>query len=176
MKGFYYNFGGAKLRSERYINYIMKVMPHRYPFLMIDRIVELVPGQYIRGFKNITINEPVFNGHFPGHPVFPGVLIIEVIAQLGGFLFMKKESNGDLLESDLVFICGADRVKFIDFVSPGDRLDIECSFAGEFNGLLKIKGVVKVNHEVVSKAEITYKRNIDLSSKNKIKEGSYNEK
>lgn len=150
------------MNSEKDIKYIMNIMPHRYPFLMVDRIVELNPGQYIRGYKNITINEFIFNGHFPEQPIFPGVLIIEAIAQLGGFLFMKKESKGDISKSDLVFLCGVDRVKFIDYVIPGDRIDIECNFVEEFNGFLKIKGIVQVDEKVVSKAEITYKRNIEL--------------
>lgn len=147
-----------ELNKEKNIDYIQRILPHRYPFLMIDRIVDMEPGKYIRGYKNISCNEKVFNGHFHDYPIFPGVLIIEATAQLGGFLFMKQESDGDLEKSDLVFICGVDKTKFIRFAVPGDRLDIECFFEESFHNFLKVRGVVKVKQQIICKTELTYTR------------------
>jgi 3-hydroxyacyl-[acyl-carrier-protein] dehydratase len=148
------------------INRIMKILPHRYPFLMIDRITEFDPGARVCGFKNITVNENVFNGHFPKRPIFPGVLIIEAMAQVGGLLFMKAECDGNIDESDLVFICGVDKVKFIHFVVPGDKLEIECVFEEEFGNLLKIRGTAKVDGKTTCKAEITYAKTVQQGVNN----------
>jgi beta-hydroxyacyl-ACP dehydratase FabZ len=100
---------------------IMTILPHRYPMLLIDRITELEPLQFARGYKNVTANEPMFTGHFPGNPVLPGVYMIEALAQLGGTTVLEP---GDMARK-LVYLVGVDKVKFRRPVVPGDRLDME---------------------------------------------------
>jgi len=100
---------------------IMRILPHRYPMLLIDRITEFEPMVYVRGYKNITNNEPMFQGHFPGNPLFPGVYMIEALAQLGGAAIMQP---GDLARKT-PYLAGIDKVKFRRPVVPGDRLDME---------------------------------------------------
>jgi 3-hydroxyacyl-[acyl-carrier-protein] dehydratase len=139
---------------------IMRILPHRYPFLMIDRVTEFEAGNYVKGFKNITINEQVFNGHFPNKPIFPGVLILESLAQLGGLLFMKGTCEGDINQSDLVYICKIKEVKFIKFAIPGDRLEMCCEFVGEFGNFLTVKATAKVDENVICKTEITYAKSV----------------
>lgn len=142
------------------INQIVKILPHRYPFLMVDRVTGFEIGKQIQGYKNITINESIFNGHFPNRAIFPGVLIIEALAQLGGLLFMKVESNGDIEQSDLVFICGVEKAKFINFAVPGDKLELECLFEEEFGNFLKVKGTARVDQKIICKADITYAKSV----------------
>ena len=101
---------------------ILRVMPHRYPFLLVDRIVEMDPGKRIVGIKNVTINEPFFQGHFPGHPVMPGVLLIEAMAQVGGLLLMGAVENP---EDKVVYFMSLDNVKFRRPVVPGDQVRFE---------------------------------------------------
>jgi len=105
-------------RTTLDINDIMDVMPHRYPFLLVDRIEELEEDRVV-GIKNVTINEPFFIGHFPGHPIMPGVLIIESMAQAGGFMLLKKVDDP---KSKLIYFLGVDKVKFRKAVLPGDTL------------------------------------------------------
>ena len=100
---------------------IMTILPHRYPMLLIDRITELEPMVFARGFKNVTANEPMFTGHFPGNPVLPGVYMVEALAQLGGIIVLRP---GDMARK-LVYLVGVDKVKFRRPVLPGDRLDME---------------------------------------------------
>ena len=103
------------------IRQIMDMIPHRYPFLLIDRITECVPMEYAKGYKNVTINEEFFNGHFPGNPIMPGVLQVEALAQMGaGILMTLPEYKGKLC----VFT-GIDKLKFRNIVRPGDRIDME---------------------------------------------------
>jgi beta-hydroxyacyl-ACP dehydratase FabZ len=103
------------------IREIMTILPHRYPMLLIDRITELEPMSFARGYKNVTANEPMFTGHFPGNPLLPGVYMIEALAQLGGTIVL---SPGDMARK-LVYLVGIDKVKFRRPVIPGDRLDME---------------------------------------------------
>ena len=103
------------------VRQIMTILPHRYPLLLIDRILELEPMKYARGYKNITANEPVFAGHFPGNPVLPGIYMIEALAQLGGTTILEP---GDLIRK-VPYLAGVDKVKFRRPVIPGDRLDME---------------------------------------------------
>ncbi|MGB5993789.1 MAG: 3-hydroxyacyl-ACP dehydratase FabZ, partial [Candidatus Deferrimicrobiaceae bacterium] len=105
---------------------IMKILPHRFPFFLLDRIVEWDPGKRIVGLKNVTINEPFFVGHFPGYPIMPGVLIVEALAQAGGFLALKAMGN----EGYMAFFAGIDNCKFRRPVVPGDQLRLECTVIG----------------------------------------------
>lgn len=123
---------GAFMPLQENIAQILDVLPHRYPFLLVDRVVELEPGQSIRAYKNVTINEPFFQGHFPGAPVMPGVLILEALAQTGGLL--AAASIKENFENKLFLFTGLDNVKFRKQVIPGDRLDLEC-----FNMRMKLK-------------------------------------
>jgi len=100
---------------------IMTILPHRYPLLLVDRILELVPMKYARGYKNVTNNEPVFAGHFPGNPLLPGIYMVEALAQLGGTTILEP---GDLARK-VPYLAGIDKVKFRRPVIPGDRLDME---------------------------------------------------
>ncbi len=103
---------------------IQKILPHRFPFLLVDRINELKAGEYIEGYKNVSISEPVFQGHFPDHPVYPGVMIIEGMAQAGGVLAFKSIDNIDQkdIENKVVYFMSIDKAKFRTPVTPGDKL------------------------------------------------------
>ena len=114
------------------IQRILRLLPHRYPFLLVDRVVECVAGSHIRAYKNVTFNEPFFQGHFPGAPIMPGVLILEALAQTGGLLAV---SGMDSLDDKLFLFTGLDGVKFRRQVVPGDRLDLECRSAHEAQAL-----------------------------------------
>jgi beta-hydroxyacyl-ACP dehydratase FabZ len=105
---------------------IMKSLPHRYPFLLIDRVLELVPGEKVVALKNVSINEPFFQGHFPGNPIMPGVLIIEAMGQAGAILAAGSVSEED--HGSLIYFMGMDRVKFRKPVVPGDQLVLELKF------------------------------------------------
>ena len=104
---------------------IQNILPHRYPFLLIDRVVEIVPGSEITGYKNVTCNEEIFQGHFPGHPIYPGVMIIEGLAQAGGVLAFKSmdEEEQNNSENKVVYFMSIDNAKFRSPVVPGDRLE-----------------------------------------------------
>jgi len=130
---------------------IMKMIPHRYPFLLVDRITECVPGKYSKGYKNLTMNEEFFQGHFPNNPVMPGVLQIEAMAQCSAPILMTLPQFKDRL----ALFAGLENVRFKNIVRPGDRLDMEIE-------LLKLKGPIgkshavgKVNGVVVVEADMT---------------------
>ena len=134
------------------INEIKKIIPHRAPFLLIDRIDEMEPGVRIKGFKNVTYNEPFFNGHFPEEPVMPGVLIIEALAQVGAVLILSEEKN----RGKTAFFAGIDGAKFKDKVVPGDSLVLELE-------MIKIKGPFGIgkataykNGKVCVQAQLTF--------------------
>jgi UDP-3-O-[3-hydroxymyristoyl] N-acetylglucosamine deacetylase/3-hydroxyacyl-[acyl-carrier-protein] dehydratase len=133
------------------IEEIMKVLPHRYPFLLVDRIVELEERKRVVGIKNVTINEPFFQGHFPGHPIMPGVLIVEAMAQTGGMLLL-----GSLPEpaQKVVYFMSLDNVKFRRPVKPGDQLRFELEVVQVRGPVCKMHGVAKVDGEVVCEAEM----------------------
>ena len=131
---------------------IMKSLPHRYPFIMIDRILELVPGEKVVALKNVTINEPFFQGHFPGNPIMPGVLIIEAMGQAGAVLAaesMPREGNGSL-----IFFMGMDRVKFRKPVIPGDQLVFEMKFLKRRGKVFKMAGIAYVDEKIVAEAQL----------------------
>ncbi len=133
------------------INRILEVIPHRYPFIMIDRILDLQPRRSVVGIKNVTINEPFFQGHFPGHPVMPGVLIIEAMAQAGGMLLMDELVAR---EDRVVYFMSLDNVKFRRPVVPGDQLRLEVEMV-QFRGrTCRLKGVAFVDGQVVAEAEM----------------------
>ena len=130
---------------------IMKILPHRYPFLLVDRIVEMEERKRIVGIKNVTINEPFFQGHFPGHPIMPGVLIVEAMAQVGGVLLMGTVDDP---ESKVVYFMSLDNIKFRRPVRPGDQLRIEVDIKQLRNTVCRIAGVAKVDGVVVCEAEM----------------------
>jgi UDP-3-O-[3-hydroxymyristoyl] N-acetylglucosamine deacetylase/3-hydroxyacyl-[acyl-carrier-protein] dehydratase len=130
---------------------IQKILPHRYPFLLIDQVVEFEPGKRIVGIKNVTINEPFFTGHFPGRPIMPGVLIVEAMAQTGGILLLKDEEE---VENKLVVFMGLDSVKFRKSVLPGDQLVMELSLLKARSATFKMAGKAFVKGELVCEAEM----------------------
>jgi UDP-3-O-[3-hydroxymyristoyl] N-acetylglucosamine deacetylase/3-hydroxyacyl-[acyl-carrier-protein] dehydratase len=133
------------------IEEIMKVLPHRYPFLLVDRIIEIEEKKRIVGLKNVTINEPFFQGHFPGHPVMPGVLIIEAMAQVGGVMLLGTDEDPD---SKVVYFMSLDNVKFRRPVKPGDQLRFELEVIQIRGKVCKMRGVGKVDGEIVAEADM----------------------
>ena len=134
------------------IREIMEILPHRYPILLVDRILEYEEGKRIVGLKNVSVNEPVFQGHFPGFPLFPGVYILEAMAQVGGIL-MIKSLNLEIGKYAVVF-AGIDGARFKKPVFPGDTLILELEVITLKKALSKMKGVAKVNGEVVAEATL----------------------
>ncbi len=134
------------------IQEIMEILPHRYPILLVDKILEIEEGKRIVGLKNVSVNEPVFQGHFPGFPLFPGVYILEALAQTGGIL-MIKSLNLEIGKYAIVF-AGIDGARFKKPVYPGDQLILELEVISLKKTLSKMKGVAKVNGEVVAEATL----------------------
>lgn len=134
------------------IQRILSILPHRYPFLLVDRVVECVPGSHIKAYKNVSVNEPFFQGHFPGVPIMPGVLILEALAQTGGLL--AAAGLGDLADKLFLFT-GLDGVKFRRQVVPGDRLDLECSDMRMKLKLCKMEARAFVDGKLAAEARIT---------------------
>jgi len=132
------------------INEILKALPHRYPFLLVDRILEFEKEKRIVGIKNVTINEPFFAGHFPGRPIMPGVLIIEAMAQIGGVLMLQDHT---LKEKGLVYLAGIDNAKFRKTVIPGDQLKIVVDVLRYKYTICKMRGEAFVNDILVAEAE-----------------------
>jgi len=132
---------------------IMRYLPHRYPFLLVDRIVELVENKSIRGIKNVTMNEPFFEGHFPGYPVMPAVLVIEALAQIASILAWKM-SGRDPSEGLLIFFAGIDGARFRRQVRPGDQLVLEADVQKLVRGVGRFSVRAKVDGEIVAEAEL----------------------
>ena len=141
---------GPTVSKELGIEDIMKVLPHRYPFLLVDRILELEPKRVV-GIKNVTINEPFFAGHFPGHPVMPGVLIIEAMAQVGGMLLMGAIEDP---QSKVVYFTSLNNVKWRRPVKPGDQLRFELDLLQVRGAMCRMHGVAKIDGEIVCEAEM----------------------
>ena len=134
------------------IERIREMLPHRYPFLLIDRVVGFEPGKRITAWKNVSINEPFFNGHFPAHAVMPGVLVIEALAQAGGLL--SHMSRGGALEGKLSYLVKVDAAKFSAMVVPGDRLQLDVSIKREIRNMVQYAGAAYVDGKQVACAEI----------------------
>lgn len=134
------------------INQIMEILPHRYPFLMVDRIVEFDEGARIVGVKNVSVNEEFFQGHFPGNPVMPGVLILESMAQTGAI--MAKKSPGGIKAESLIYLVGVDGAKWKKIIQPGDQMIIEMRFIKKKGPLWIMDGTVKVDGKVAAEATL----------------------
>ncbi len=130
---------------------ILKLLPHRYPFLLVDRVIELVPGQRLVGYKNVTFNEPFFNGHFPGHPVMPGVLILEALAQACAILAYKSEGMDP--KQKVTYLMAIDKAKFRKPVVPGDRLQLQVEVSRHKGAIWKQKGIATVDGIKVAEGE-----------------------
>jgi 3-hydroxyacyl-[acyl-carrier-protein] dehydratase len=130
---------------------IQKMLPHRYPFLLVDRIIDIELGKKITGIKNVTINEPFFQGHFPGHPVMPGVLIIEAMAQVGGILAFKSTAN---IEGAMVYFLSIDKAKFRKMVVPGDQLIFQLEVIQTRPPYWRLMGKAYVKEDLVCEAEL----------------------
>ncbi|MCR8852672.1 3-hydroxyacyl-ACP dehydratase FabZ [Lysinibacillus sp. FSL R7-0073] len=131
---------------------IQEILPHRYPFLLVDRIEELEEGKRAVGLKNVTINEEFFNGHFPQYPVMPGVLIVEALAQVSAVIMLTKEGN----EGRLGLLAGIDQCRFKKQVKPGDQLRLEVEITRVKGSIGKGKGIATVDGELVCEMELVF--------------------
>jgi len=135
------------------INGIMRYLPHRYPFLLLDRVLACEPGKMIRAHKNVTMNEPFFQGHFPGHPVMPGVMVIEALAQAAAILAYRSTGTGPGGDA-LFFFAGIDNARFRRQVVPGDQLHLEVDLIRIARGLGKFRTRALVGGELAAEAEL----------------------
>lgn len=134
------------------IEEILTLLPHRYPFLLVDKVVSIELGKTLTAIKNVTFNEPFFQGHFPGKPIFPGVLILEAMAQATGILAFK--SVGKLADGELYYFAAIDEARFKRPVMPGDQLVLEVEFIKEKRGVARFKGVAKVDGVIACEASM----------------------
>ena len=135
---------------------IQKILPHRYPFLLVDRITELKEKESIEAYKNISISEPVFQGHFPGHPIYPGVMIIEGMAQAGGVLAFKSMDNAsqEEIENKVVYFMSIDKAKFRSPVTPGDQLVYKLNVIKNKGAIWQLDAKAYVDDKLVAEAEL----------------------
>jgi beta-hydroxyacyl-ACP dehydratase FabZ len=138
--------------SEQKIHEILKILPQRYPFLLVDRILETDGSTHMVGLKNVTINEPFFQGHFPDHPVMPGVLLVEALAQVGVVLLLFGDKNRN---AKLVYFSGIDKCRFRQPVVPGDQLRIEVTVLKQRDRYYKMKGQALVDGNIAVEAELS---------------------
>jgi beta-hydroxyacyl-ACP dehydratase FabZ len=135
------------------IQEIMEIIPHRYPFLLVDKIIEMEMGKRIVGIKNVTMNEPYFQGHFPGHPIMPGVLILEAMAQAGGVLALKSVPP-EQVKNKVIYFMSIDNAKFRKPVLPGDQLRFELDVIRQRSNIMSLKAQAFVDNVVVAEAEM----------------------
>ncbi|OOG27170.1 3-hydroxyacyl-[acyl-carrier-protein] dehydratase FabZ [Thioalkalivibrio denitrificans] len=138
------------------IHQIMRYLPHRYPFLLVDRVTDFRPGEYLEAIKNVSINEPFFQGHFPIRPVMPGVLILEALAQATGLLAFKTQEarNEDQDKQQLYLFVGIDEARFRRQVEPGDQLHLRVDLIRVMRGIWRFKAEARVGDEVVASATL----------------------
>lgn len=137
------------------VTQIQEILPHRYPFLLVDRITDMEKGQSITGFKNISISEPAFMGHFPGHPIYPGVLILEGMAQAGGVLALKSNDlTTEELQNKVIYFMSIDKAKFRSPVKPGDQLVYKIDILKLKGTLIVLDGKAYVDDKLVAQAEL----------------------
>ncbi|MCV6608354.1 MAG: 3-hydroxyacyl-ACP dehydratase FabZ [Campylobacterales bacterium] len=132
---------------------IQGILPHRYPFLLVDRVTELEVGKHIKAYKNVSIAEPVFEGHFPGHPIYPGVMILEGMAQAGGVLAFKNDESIDITKK-VFYFTGIDKAKFKKPVRPGDKLEYLITIKKNRGAMWVFEGKAYVDGELASEAEL----------------------
>ena len=135
------------------ITQIMKHLPHRYPFLLVDRVLELVPNQHIVAIKNVTMNEPQFPGHFPHHPIMPGVLMIEALAQAAGLLAFIS-ADREATDNSVIYFVGIDKARFKRPVVPGDQIRMEAAITRSLRGIWKFAVKATVDGELACEAEL----------------------
>jgi len=134
---------------------IQKILPHRYPFLLVDKVTEMTEKDNIIAYKNISISEPVFQGHFPGHPIYPGVMILEGMAQAGGILALKSAGLSDEeLQKKVIYFMSIDGAKFRQPVKPGDKLEYRIKVLKLRKNLIVLEGKAYVDDKLVSEAEL----------------------
>ncbi|MEI5638998.1 MULTISPECIES: 3-hydroxyacyl-ACP dehydratase FabZ [unclassified Pseudoalteromonas] len=134
------------------IQEILKLLPHRYPMLLVDKVVDHKPGEFLHAVKNVTANEPIFTGHFPDQPIFPGVMILEALAQATGLLGFKTVENRS--ENELYLFAAIDNARFKQPVVPGDTMHLHVKFVKERRNIWKFEGEAKVDGKVVCSAEL----------------------
>ena len=132
---------------------IERLLPHRYPFLLVDRVVEFEKDKRVLAYKNVTCNEPFFTGHFPGHPVMPGVLVVEALAQAGGLLTQLSRDPSEL-GKDTFYLVKVDNAKFSRMVVPGDKLELDVELKRRIRNMAQYVGIARVDGEQVACAEI----------------------
>jgi len=140
------------MSSNININEILNIIPHRYPFILVDKIIEHIPDEKMVGVKNVTINEPYFQGHFPGKPVMPGVLILEAMGQTGAVLAMTSVFNEQ--KDHILYLAGVDKVRFRKPVVPGDQLILDLRLLNMRKHVIKMSGIAMVDEKIVAEAEL----------------------
>lgn len=139
-----------------HIEEILELLPHRFPFLLVDRVLDFKTGKFLRALKNMSFNEPLFQGHFPGKPIFPGVLILEAMAQATGILAFK--STGKLAPGEFYYFAAIEKARFKRPVQPGDQMILEVEFIKERRGVARFKGIAKIDDKVACEALMTCAR------------------
>jgi 3-hydroxyacyl-[acyl-carrier-protein] dehydratase len=134
---------------------IQEILPHRYPFLLVDRVTSMTEGEEIVAYKNVSISEPVFQGHFPGHPIYPGVMILEGMAQAGGILALKSAGlSNEELKNKVIYFMSIDRAKFRNPVKPGDKLEYRISVIKLRKNLIVLDGKAYIDGTLACEAEL----------------------